>query len=165
MPASCALLPFQLGVKHLSSPTRVRAYAAQATRLWLEGASSGPAPTTSPAHPSVSPRSLSAAARAAGSMEEITDESGGLGALDIAGVVVHAQRRSGGGAETGEATESGGGLGFSRAKLGRDEDIGAEDGPQRRKDGADRGQHAALEGAPPRRRRAPASPAWASPRR
>ncbi len=78
-------------------------------------------------------------------MEEITDESGGLGALDIAGVVVHAQRRSGGGAETGEATESGGGHGLSRAKLGRDEDIGAEDGPQRRKDGADRGQHAALE--------------------
>ncbi len=65
----------------------------------------------------------------------MADEAGALGALDIAGVVVHAQRRSGGGAETGEAAESGGGLGFSRAKLGRDEDIGAEDGPQRRKDG------------------------------
>ena len=78
-------------------------------------------------------------------MEEMADEFVALGPLDIADVVVDEQRRSGGGAEAGEAAEISDGLGFSRGKLGRDEDIGAEDGPQRRKDGADRGQHAALE--------------------
>ena len=81
--------------------------------------------------PERQPEVLERRGEGGGPMEEMADEAGALGALDIAGVVVDEQRRSGGGAETGEAAEIGGGLGFSRAKLGRDEDIGPKDGTQR----------------------------------
>ena len=73
-----------------------------------------------------------------GVAEEMADEAGALGALDIAGAVVDEHRRPESGAETGEAAEIGGLLGFSRAELGRDEDIGPKDRTERRKDGIDR---------------------------
>ena len=76
-------------------------------------------------------------------MEEMADEAGALGALDIAGVVVHQQRRSGGGAETGEAAEIGAFSGLRARNSAETKILAPKMGRSARKDGVDRGQHAA----------------------